>query len=53
MGKVPGAFRLLNFTMLRPVVAWRAFLRLWAVNLIFQLFSGRGTPRITGIADTE
>jgi hypothetical protein len=54
MGKVLGAFRLLYFTMLLPVLAWRAFLNLQTVYfLIFQFFSGRGKPRITETAVIE
>ena len=48
MNQVLGAFGMLDFTMLRPVLAWRAFLFLWTVYLIFQMFFG---PRPT--ADTE
>jgi hypothetical protein len=41
------AFGLLDFTMLRPVLAWRAFWNLWTfVSLIFHFFSGRGKPWI-------
>jgi len=29
MSHILGAFGLLDFTMLRPVLAWRAFLNLW------------------------
>jgi len=29
MSQVPGAFGLLDFTMLRPVLAWRTFWKLW------------------------
>ena len=31
MSQVLGAFGLLDFTMLRPVLAWRVFLNLWTV----------------------
>jgi hypothetical protein len=45
--QVLGAFGLLDFTMLRPVLAWRTFWDLWAVYFFnFQIFSGRGKPRI-------
>jgi hypothetical protein len=48
MSQVLGAFGLLDFTMLRPVIGCRAFLNLWTVYffnfLIF--FSCRGKPRI-------
>jgi len=43
--EVLGAFVLLDFTMLRPVLAWRAFLYLLTVNFFkFPFFSG---PRPT------
>jgi hypothetical protein len=39
MSQVLGAFELLDFTMLRPVVAWRAFRKLWTDQfLIFKFF---------------
>jgi hypothetical protein len=38
MSQVLGAFGLLDFTMLRPVLAWRAFLNLRTASLIFQFF---------------
>jgi hypothetical protein len=46
LSQVLGAFGLLDFTMLRPVLAWRAFWNLWTfISLIFQkLFFG---PRPT------
>jgi hypothetical protein len=46
---------LLDFNMLRPVLAWRAFWNLWTIYFFnFQiLFLGRGKPRITETADTE
>jgi len=31
MSQVLGEFRLLDFTMLRPVLVWRAFWKLWSV----------------------
>jgi hypothetical protein len=46
MSQVMGAFGLLDFTMLPPVLAWRAYWNLWTVSLIFQIFSGRDKPRI-------
>jgi hypothetical protein len=47
VSRVLGAFGLLNFTMLRPVLAWRAFWNLWTVYLFnFPFFSGRSNPRI-------
>ena len=52
MSQVLGAFGLLDFTMLRPVIAWRAFWNLW--NLYFFnfpiFFSDRSKPRIRGSA---
>jgi len=49
MTEVLGAFGLLDFTMLRPVLAWRAFLNYeTCISLILQFFFG---PRPT--ADTE
>jgi hypothetical protein len=54
MSQILGAFGLLDFTMLAPVLAWRAFWNLWTVYFFnFQIFSGRGNPRITEIANTE
>jgi hypothetical protein len=45
MIQVLGAFGLLDFTMLRPVLAWRAFLTYELfISLIFQFFLG---PRQT------
>jgi hypothetical protein len=41
MSEVLGAFGLLDFTMLRPVLAWRAFENLRTVYLFnFQFFGG-------------
>ena len=34
MSQVMGAFGLLDFTMLRPVLIWRAFLNLWNVYFL-------------------
>jgi hypothetical protein len=54
MSQVLGAFVLLDFTMLRPVLAWRAFLNLWTVYLFNSpIFLGHGKERITKTADTE
>jgi hypothetical protein len=40
--------------MLRPVLAWRAFLNLWTVYLFnFPFLGGRGQTRVTETADTE
>jgi hypothetical protein len=48
MIQVLGAFGLLEVTMLRPVLAWRAFENYELfISLIFKNFSGRGKPRIT------
>jgi hypothetical protein len=41
-----GAFGPLYFTMLRPVLAWRAFWKLRKVSFTFQFFSGRGETRM-------
>jgi hypothetical protein len=47
MSQVMGAFELLHFTMLRPVLAWRAFETYEPlIYLIFKFFSDRGKPRI-------
>jgi hypothetical protein len=55
VSQVLGAFGLLDFTMLRPVLAWRNFeICEPFISLIFKLFfSGRGKSRITETADTE
>jgi hypothetical protein len=55
MNQVLGAFGLLEFTMLRPVLAWRILklMNRLFLYLIFQFFSGCGKPRITETADTE
>ena len=48
MSQVLGAFGLLDFTILRPVLAWRAFLNLLTVYFFNfpNFFSGRVQPRI-------
>jgi hypothetical protein len=48
MSQVLGTSGLLDFVVLRPVLAWRAFWNLWTVYFFnFQFFfSGRGKPRI-------
>ena len=48
MSPVLGTFGLLDFTMLRPVLAWRAFWNLWTAYLFnFPIFfSVRGQPWI-------
>ena len=55
MSHVSGTFGLLDFTMLRPVLAWRAFWNLWTVYLFnfTNFFWGRGKLRITESADTR
>jgi hypothetical protein len=54
MCQVLGAFGLLDFTMLRPVLAWRTFWNLRTDPLMFQFFfSGRGKPQIIETTDTE
>jgi hypothetical protein len=48
MSQVLGAFGVLDFTMLQPVLAWRAFWNLWTVYFFnfTNFFSGRGPLRI-------
>jgi hypothetical protein len=47
MSQVLGVFGLLDFTMLRPVLAWRTFEPYEQfISLIFKFFLGRGKPRI-------
>jgi hypothetical protein len=47
MSQVLGAFGLLDFIMLRPVLVWCAFETYEPfISLIFIFFSGRGKPRI-------
>ena len=54
MSQVLGTLGLLDFTMLRPVLAWHAFWNLWSsISLIFPNFLGRGKPRVTETMDTE
>jgi hypothetical protein len=55
MSQLPGAFGLLDFNMLQPVLAWRAFLNLRTVYFFnFQtFFSSPGKPRIPETADNE
>jgi hypothetical protein len=52
ISQVLGAFGLLDFTMLRPVLAWRAIWNLWTVYFFDypNFFSGCGKPRIRGSA---
>jgi hypothetical protein len=53
MSQVLGAFGLLNFTMLRPVVAWRAFLNIWTVYFFnFTRFFGLRPTTDNESADT-
>ena len=51
MSQVLGAFGLLDFTMLRPVLAWRAFWNLWTYYFFnFPIFfGGGGTPAVNRI----
>jgi hypothetical protein len=51
VSQVLGAFGLLDFTILRPVLAWRAFWNLWTVYFFNfpNFFSGRGNSRIRGV----
>ena len=53
MSQVLSAFGLLDFTMLRPVLAWRAFLNLRTVYFFNfpNFFLGHSQPRITETAD--
>jgi hypothetical protein len=56
MSQVLGAFGLLDFTMLWPVLVCHAFRNLWTVysfNFPIFFFSGHGKPWITEIADME
>jgi hypothetical protein len=55
MSQLLGAFGLLDFTMLRPFLAWHAFWNLWNVYFFnFQIFiSGRGEMPITETTDAE
>ena len=48
ISQVLGAFGLLDFTILRSVLTWRAFWNLWNVYFFnfSNFFSGRGQPRI-------
>ena len=55
MSRVLGAFGLLDFTMLWPVLGWRAF---WNLRTVYffnfpNFFSGRGESQITKTADNE
>jgi len=55
MSHVLGSFGLLDLTMLRPVLVWRAF---WNLRNVYfsnfpHFFSSRCQPRITEKADTE
>ena len=55
MCQVLGAFGPLDFTMLRPVLAWRTFWNLWTVYFFnfSKLFLARGQPQITETAGPE
>jgi len=55
MSQVLGTFGLLDFTMLRPILAWRVFLNLWTVYFFNfpNFFPGRSQPWINETADTE
>jgi hypothetical protein len=50
MSQVLGAFGLPDFTILRPILVWRAFGNLGTIYLIF---SACGKPRKTEPANTE
>jgi hypothetical protein len=54
MSQVLGAFGQLDFTMLQPVLAWRAFWNLQTVYFInFHIFSDCRKTRTTETADIE
>jgi hypothetical protein len=53
MSQVLGAFGLLDFTMLRPVLAWRFETYEPFISLIFQFFSDRSERWLSETADTE
>jgi hypothetical protein len=54
MSQVLGAFGLLDFTMLRPVLACARFETYEPfISLIFNFLGGRSKPQITETADTE
>ena len=50
MGQVLGAFGVLDFTLLPPILAWCAFWNLWTVYFFNfpNYFSGRVKPRMRG-----
>jgi len=55
MSQVLAEFGLLDFTLLRPILSWRAF---WNLRIVYffnfpNIFSGRGEPRIIETADME
>jgi hypothetical protein len=51
MSQVMGAFGLLDFTMLRPVLAWRAFWNLWNVYFFdFPIFFWSAINRVYWIS---
>jgi hypothetical protein len=52
MSQVLGTFGILDFTMLWPVLAWRAFQNHLSLILQFS-FSGRSKLRVTETVDTE
>jgi hypothetical protein len=54
MSKVLGAFGLLDFTMLQPVLAWCTFLNSLTVYFFnFKIFSGCSKPQITETVHNE
>jgi hypothetical protein len=54
MSQVLGAFGLLDFTSLQPVLAWRVFQNLQTIYFFnFQIFSGHSKLRITETTDNE
>jgi hypothetical protein len=52
MSQVLGTFGLLDFTILRPVLAWRAFENICIVYFFNLPIFSRGKPRVTETADT-
>jgi hypothetical protein len=54
MSQVLGEFGMLDFTMLQPVLSWRAFWNLLIVYFFnFQIFLDHSEPQLTETADTE
>jgi hypothetical protein len=49
MSQVLGTFGLLGFTMIWPVLTWLTRFYEPFISLIFQIFLGRGKPRILNL----